>query len=41
MEKCNVLIQAYQHLKIHRETWCCIRMKFLTVNDTCGIVNVT
>ena len=26
MEKFYVLIQAYayQHLKIHRETWCCI-----------------
>ena len=30
MEKFNVLIQAYQHLKIHRETLCCIIMKFLT-----------
>jgi len=30
MEKFNVLIQAYQHLKMHRETLCCIIMKFLT-----------
>jgi len=30
MEKFNVLMQAYQHLKIHRETLCCIIMKFLT-----------
>ena len=30
MEKFNVLKQAYQHLKIHRETLCCIIMKFLT-----------
>ena len=34
MEKFNVLIQAYQRLKIHRETLCCIIMKFLTANDT-------
>ena len=34
MEKFNVLMQAYQHLKIHRETLCCIIMKFLTANDT-------
>jgi len=33
MEKFNVLIPAYQHLKIHRETLCCIIMKFLTAND--------
>jgi len=32
MEKFNVLIQAYQHLKIHIETLCCIIMKFLTAN---------
>jgi len=36
MEKLNVLIQAYQHFKIHIETWCCITMKFLPVNDACG-----
>jgi len=36
MEKFNVLIQACQHLKIHRETLCCITMKFLTANDACG-----
>jgi len=36
MEKFYVLVQAYQHLKIHRETWCCITMKFLTANDSCG-----
>jgi len=35
MEKFNVLIQAYQRLKIHRETLCCIIMKFLTTNDAC------
>jgi len=29
MERFNVLIQAYQHLKIH-ETLCCIIMKLLT-----------
>jgi len=32
MEKFNVLIQAYQHLKIHREMWCCITIKFLTLD---------
>ena len=35
MGKFNVLIQAYQHLKIHWET-CCITMIFLTANDACG-----
>ena len=35
MEKFNVLIQAYQRLKIHRETLCCIIIKFLTANDAC------
>jgi len=33
MEKFNVLIQAYQHLKIHRETLCCILMKILDTWD--------
>ena len=23
-------------VKIHRETWCCITMIFLTANDACG-----
>jgi len=22
--------------KLHRRTWCCIAMKFLTANDACG-----
>ena len=33
MEKFYVPIRDYQHLKIHRETWCCVTMKFLTAND--------
>ena len=35
MEKFNVLIQAYQHLKKYREKLCSIIMKFLTANDAC------
>jgi len=36
MEKFYVLIQAYQHLKIHRETWCCkINNSSTTKSELC------